>query len=310
VEEPTGESNIVAIFNNYTDAVKACTHPILKFENFKPRLASTLSTYEINHRSVRIWDILNIFSRKISQQDLSNLMLLSISRCKKQDHTKDTTIRMFPYYYTREKRLERNEFSIKLTKFLDLITEQDLSDIMQQVGAKACYTSQTIEKFRRFTSLNFISHEDLTKATANDIDFKGHKLTWVARTAKLCYYCRDTQHMIANCNVKPLNNSRTKHRIQSESDLPHIKKENAIYKHMDEMEENTESTSDLISNSTSDSTISTTKQLIETEDIKTTQSLINKKLNKMEETMTQFAELFNNNLLDQNSLPDLTSFQQ
>ncbi|CAG8485435.1 14461_t:CDS:2 [Acaulospora morrowiae] len=44
---------------------------------------------------------------------------------------------------------------------------------------------------------------------------------------------------------------------------------------MDEIKEDMESTSD--------STISTTKQLIETEDIKTTQSQINEKLKKIEE---------------------------
>ncbi|CAG8541924.1 5998_t:CDS:1, partial [Acaulospora morrowiae] len=62
--------------------------------------------------------------------------------------------------------------------------------------------------------------------------------------------------------------------------------------------------------STSDFTISTTEQLTETEDIKTTQSLINEKLNKIGETMTQFIELFSNNLSDQNNLPNSTSFQQ
>ncbi|CAG8737289.1 12427_t:CDS:2 [Acaulospora morrowiae] len=134
--------------------------------------------------------------------------------------------------------------------------------------------------FRRFASLNFISHEDLTKATANNIDFKGHKLTWVARIVKLCHYCGDTQHMITNCNVKPLNNSHTRHRTHSRDRFSTYQEEtyynnknqyrynrskrgtniyhpsnekrvstleeNVAHRHMDEMEEDIESISDSI----------------------------------------------------------------
>ncbi|CAG8737282.1 12426_t:CDS:2, partial [Acaulospora morrowiae] len=57
MEEPTEEPNIMAIFSNYTDAKKACIHPILKCKNSKPRLVPTLSTYKINCKLVRIWDI-------------------------------------------------------------------------------------------------------------------------------------------------------------------------------------------------------------------------------------------------------------
>ncbi|CAG8535996.1 15174_t:CDS:2 [Acaulospora morrowiae] len=103
-EKPTGEPNIVAIFNNYTDAEEVYIYPISEFENSKPRLALTLNTYETNRKS-----------------------------------------------------------------------------------------------------------ENLIKATANNIDFKGYKLTWAARTVKLCHYCRDTQHIITNCNVKSPDNVRTKH---------------------------------------------------------------------------------------------------
>ncbi|CAG8734031.1 2373_t:CDS:2, partial [Acaulospora morrowiae] len=56
-----------------------------------------------------------------------------------------------------------------------------------------------------------------------------------------------------------------------------ILEEDTVHRHMDEMEEDIESILDF--------TISTTEQLIETKDIKTTQSQINEKLNKMEETM-------------------------
>ncbi|CAG8744634.1 15516_t:CDS:1, partial [Acaulospora morrowiae] len=40
---------------------EAYIYPISKFENFKPRLAPILSTYEINHR---IWDIPQYFFKK------------------------------------------------------------------------------------------------------------------------------------------------------------------------------------------------------------------------------------------------------
>ncbi|CAG8523228.1 17395_t:CDS:1 [Acaulospora morrowiae] len=78
--------------------------------------------------------------------------------------------------------------------------------------------------------------------------------------------------------------------------------EDAAHRHMNKMDEDMESTFDF--------TISITEQLTETEDIKTTQRQINEKLNKMGEMMAQFAKLFSNNLLDQNSHPDSTSIQQ
>ncbi|CAG8701354.1 1015_t:CDS:2, partial [Acaulospora morrowiae] len=343
VEEPTGEPNIAVIFSNYTDTEEACTDPISEFENSKPRLAPTLNTYKTNRKSVRIWDIPQHFSKRDITTGATKFVVNDWSVT-----VEGTTMRMLPYYRTKETKLERDEFSITLTKFPDSMIAHDLSDIMQQVGAKACYTPQTNESRRRFASLNFASQEDLTKATASDIDCKGHKLIWAARTAKLCHYCRDTQHMIANCNVKPPDSTRTRYgthprdRFTTYREKTHYNNGNqyrhdgfnrsyadvtrednmscpsngmsqlekrvstlekdAAHRHMNEMEEDTESTSD--------STISTTEQLTETEDIKTTQSQINEKLNKMGETMAQFVELFSNNLSDQNSHPDMTSIQQ
>ncbi|CAG8521534.1 4605_t:CDS:2, partial [Acaulospora morrowiae] len=363
VEESTGEPNIIAIFSNYTDAEEACTHPVAKFENFKPRLIPILSTNKTNYRSVRIWDIPQQFFKKdiatgsIKFDSIKYIQMQTTGPHKSAvvifTHQLDydtainnwsvmiegMTMKMFPYYHTRKTRLKRDEFSITLIKFSDLITAQDLSNIMQQVSAKACHTSQTNEMFRRFASLNFASHEDLIKATANNIDFKGHKLTCVARIAKLCHYYGNTQYMITNCNIKPLDNSRTRYKTQSVvrfstyqeetyysnknqyrhnksnrsyaeitqgTNIHHpsnskllalihhiqktitkvqhqinqlkksvsILKEYTAYRHMDKMKEDTEFTSN--------STIFTIKQLTETKDIKTTQSLINKNSTKCE----------------------------
>src|SRR6185369_3913297 len=107
-----------------------------------------------------------------------------------------TTMRMFPYYRTRETRMERDEFSITLTKFPDSMTAQDLSDIMTQVKAKACHAPQTSELYRRFAVLNFASEKDPTLATTIQINIKGHELLWTLRTTKLCHHCGDTQHLI------------------------------------------------------------------------------------------------------------------
>ncbi|CAG8523208.1 17394_t:CDS:2 [Acaulospora morrowiae] len=82
---------------------------------------------------------------------------------------------------------ETNYKSVRIRDILQHLSKRDITtgatkfdpidDIMQQVGAKACYIPQTNETRKRFTSLNFTSQEDLTKATASDIDFKGYKLT-------------------------------------------------------------------------------------------------------------------------------------
>ncbi|CAG8528516.1 10455_t:CDS:2, partial [Acaulospora morrowiae] len=262
VKEPTGEPNITTIFNNYTNAKES-----------ESGYSPTLFKKDIVTGSIKFGSIEYI------QMQITGLH--------------------------KETRLEKDKFSITLTKFPDSMTTQDLSNIMKQVGAKAYHTSQTNKIFRRFASLNSTFQEDLTKAIANNIDFKGHKLIWVARTAKLCYYCGNTQHMIANCNETYYNNknqyryngsnksyanvtqginmhhlsngkllvlvhhiqktiTKVQHQISQLEKRVSILEKDAAYRHMDEMEEDMKSTSD--------STIFATKQLIETEDIKTTQS--------------------------------------
>ncbi|CAG8502268.1 16370_t:CDS:2 [Acaulospora morrowiae] len=312
-----------------TDVKEACTDPISEFKNSKPRLASTLNIYETNHKSVKICNIPQYFSKRDITTGATKFSSIEYIQMQTTGPHKSAVV---IFTYQSDYNIAINDWSVTIE---DSMTAQDLSDIMQQVSTKVCYISQTNKMCRRFASLNFTSQKDLTKAIAT-------------RTAKLCHYCGDTQHMIANCNVKPPNNTCTRYGTHSRDRFSTYREE-THYNNGNQYRNNgfNRSYADITRgtniNCSSNGmllalvhyiqeTITEVQHQIsqlekrvsileedavyryititETEDIKTTQNQINEKLNKMEEMMAQFAELFNNNLSDQNSCPDLTSIQQ
>jgi hypothetical protein len=163
IEYPIGDQEIVAIFSNLEDAQHACTLTITNNENTKFRLTPHTNFIDSNSRSIRVWDIPNHFTKKdltsafnshgpldyVSLQETGNVLSAILTFSKQSDYDRINqlwsvthehhSMRIFPYYNTRETKLQRNKFNATLTQLPPNVTPETLNNTISPTQVKSYY---------------------------------------------------------------------------------------------------------------------------------------------------------------------------
>ena len=186
LENPIGQPMIAAIFGNIIEAEQACNLQITENENTHFKIAPPLNTQEGNSHFIRMWDISTHFTKQdiadcfpnqieidyITLQESGPGKSAIVTFTNMSDYTEISqewsiteglySCRIFPFYRTRETRMERELNSATLTQLPPNSTVADLEEIIKKTKAKTCYiprdnTNQT----KRFAFLTFTSSSDL-----------------------------------------------------------------------------------------------------------------------------------------------------
>jgi hypothetical protein len=230
IENPIGNNIITALFENATDAELACE---MNFHNNDNEISQFRKMHdsessEMYARTIRIWDVPMHFTKldiakalsdtgpleKITIQNANPFLSATATYCNVQDYENITqkwsimhdafSMRIFPYYRTREIRNDRDKYSATITQLPPNTTAGDLEHIISTTNAQTCYIpKKDTENYKRFAVLSFLSKDDLDKATSQQIGTEQQNMKWVNRDVKLCFQCSAPDHNVRDCPEAP-----------------------------------------------------------------------------------------------------------
>jgi hypothetical protein len=240
LENPIGQPMIAAIFGNLIEAEQACNLQITENENTHFKIAPPLNTQEGNSRSIRMWDIPTHFTKQdiadcfpdqteidyITLQESGPGKSAIVTFTNMSDYTEISqewsiteglySCRIFPFYRTRETRMERESNSATLTQLPPNSTVADLEEIIKKTKAKTCYIPRdNTNQAKRFAFLTFTSSSDLEEAQKQTFHLNQNPLRWTNRNTRLCPFCSSSEHSPTSCPEKPLRPFQKNHNLNN-----------------------------------------------------------------------------------------------
>ncbi|CAG8538158.1 11250_t:CDS:2 [Acaulospora morrowiae] len=280
-ENHTEEEILVALFGKYDKAEQACTTSLVEGGNTFFRKVQATDTKEALSRTICIWDI----STDLTKKDIAtaNSCLSSTVTLHNMDDYQELNqkwsilyknyhMRIFPYFGTREAKENRNKYTATIANLPENITAKDLEHIIKQVNAQTCYIpKKDNSNYKRLAIFSFHNQEDRKQATNQNFQL----------SKKLC---RGGQTLPQNkqlCIRQPPTNITNAKRNLSRNQRD--TQRNTANRHFDKMEQMKEN---------SQSTTTKTINIDNNSDLIETQAQINQKINKMDETMEKLINTF------------------
>ena len=121
-------------------------------------------------------------------------------------------VRVLPMTLTKELREQRQMFCLKLTGIPRGASARDLLVYLGNINAKTCFIPRNANNYNKlnYAYVNFLSDDDLVKASETHHSLKGSPLYWVPADQQTCNFCGSPDHFAKGCNAKRQQVNRNK----------------------------------------------------------------------------------------------------